>query len=188
MVATVTLDYQNTPTRTLAVTVDPGDGSKAPVYGRDLRNNPTVKLTSATASNLQGGADLCYHTILTVPVGAPVNVDLQAFVDVAGRTARSFARVKTMEFWLLGSDDTAAGLTGNGCSGVTIEPAASNGFNMFLAGTAPQLSLANGEDIEWKTRRAAGTVVDATHKVLTFTDLDGAIDAHVLVIITGGST
>jgi hypothetical protein len=188
MAVTTTLDYQGSPTRTLAFTVDQGDGSKAPVYGRDLRNVPAFKLASTTPNNEKGGADLCYHTILTVPVGAPVDVDLQAFVDIAGRTARSFARVKSIEFWLLGSDDTTGGLTGNACSGVTVKPAAANGFLMFLAGTAPELTLGNGDNIEWKTRLPGGKVVDASHKVLTFTDLDGVIDGHLLVIINGGST
>jgi hypothetical protein len=185
MAVTTALAYESNPTRTLAFSVDNGDGSKVPVYGRDLRNSPAVKLTSATPNNQQGGADLSLHEILTVPVGAPVTIDLQAFVDVAQRTARSFARVKTVEFWLLGSDDAALG--GNACTGLTVEPGAANGFLGFLAAVGDKLVLGNGDRVEISTRRAAGWVVDATHKTLTLTDTDGAINAVVLVIINGGS-
>ena len=185
--ATVTLNFQSSPSRTLAVSVDNGDGSKVPVYGRDLRNVPVVNLSSGTANNAQGGANLSLHEVLTVPVGAPVTIDLTTFTDVAGRPTQSMARVKTIEFWLLGSDDTANGLTGNGCTGVSIGPAASNGFDMFLSGTTPAVVLGNGERVEWTTRKAAGLTVDATHKSITLTNNDGAIAAHVLITINGGS-
>ena len=185
MAVTTALAYESNPTRTLAFSVDNGDGSKVPVYGRDLRNSPAVKLTSAVANNLQTGADLSYHEILTVPVGSPVTIDLQSFTDVAKRTTRSMARVKTVEFWLLGSDDAALG--GNACTGVTIEPGATNGFLGFLAAAGDKIPLGNGDRFEISTRRAAGWPADATHKTITLTDTDGAIDAHVLIIINGGS-
>lgn len=184
--ATVTLTYENSPTRTLAVSVDEGDGSKVPVYGRDLRNSPRVALSSGTAPAAVGGANECYHAILTVAGGADTDIDLQAFVDVALRTGRSMARAKTIEFWLLGTADTALG--GNACSGVTITPGAVNGCLMFLADASDGIVLGNGDRVEWTTRRAAGNVVDATHKVINVLNDDAVVSAKVLIIINGGAT
>jgi hypothetical protein len=187
MAVTVSLSFADNPSRTLAVTKDFGDGSAKPVYGRDLRNNPALALSSGTANNAKGGADLAYHTILTVPVGAPVTLDLQAITDVAERTTRSFARVKYMEFWLLGGDDTTS-LSGNACTGATVGAGATNGFLPFLADPTDKHTLGNGGFARLGDRTAAGLTVDGTHKTLTFTDLDGAVDAHVMVTIVGGSS
>jgi hypothetical protein len=185
MPTVVTLDYACNPTRTLAVTVDEGDGSKQPIYGRDLRNNPSVVLTSQTPAAQAGGADLAYAAILVVPAGTNVDIDLQDFTDVAKRANQSFVRIKSVEFWLLGSGDTSP--AGNACEGVTIKPGTTNGNTLFLAGTAPQISLGNGERVEWSTRKAAGKTVDATHKVVNVACTDVSVDARLLVQIVGGS-
>lgn len=191
MAITVALDW-NDCTRVLTYTKDYGDGSTKPVYGRNLANTPTLKLTSGVANNVQTGADLAYHTVLTVPVGAPVTLDLTAFTDLAERATRAFARLKYAEFWLLGTSASPgyndATLGGNACTGVTIGAGATNGFSAFLADPTDKVTLGNGDYARFGTRRALGWTVDSTHKNLLLTDLDGAVDAHVLMILLGGSS
>lgn len=183
----VTLDYNCNPTRTLAVSVDAGDGSKIAIYGRDLRNTPIVTITNkdALANNAIGGGDLALSAIFTIAPSGTLDIDLQAFIDVAQRAAQSFARVKSVEFWLLGVNDVPAGTV---CSGVTITPGGTNGWNLFLADATSGLSLPNTGRLNFDVRTALGLVVDATHKVVHVVNDDAGVAAKFFAQIVGGGT
>jgi hypothetical protein len=167
-----------------ATTAPAGDDFQAPSFSVSV-TKPQVALKDTAANNAVGGANQALALVLSIPGAGNVSVDLQNFANVAGQPAASLARVKYLMVRLLSAEDDAAGTA---CSGVEVKPHTTNGWTGVFKDATSTIVLGNGDLFKWATRKAGGVVVDATHKVLLFTNVDPSVTAKVQVIIAGGST
>jgi hypothetical protein len=167
-----------------ATTAPPGDDFQAPSFSVSV-TKPQVALKDSAANNAVGGANQALALVLSIPGAGTASVDLQAFVNVAGQAASSFARVKYVMIRLLSAEDDAAGTA---CSGVEVKPHSTNGWTGLFKAATDTIVVGNGDLFKWATRKAGGITVDATHKVLLFTNVDPSVTAKVQVIIAGGSS
>lgn len=147
-------------------------------------------LTHSIANSAALGVDEAYFLLLTVAASGTATIDLSALVDVAGATVTLVGgRLKGWRFHLLGLAETAPDTTpGTACSGVTVGPAAANGFQFNLDDATATLKIHNASVEHHGDGTAAGYTVDATHKLITITNLDVANAAVLLATIAGCTT
>lgn len=181
-----TLKFDDNNNAQLAVTRAAAYGdATAPTYKASFQA-PQINLSKNAANNAVGGADQVYSALLSIAGSGNTTIDLQSFTNFAGETSCSFTRIKYLMIRLLSVEDDAT--NGSACSGITVEPDASNGWTGLLAAAGDKITLGNGDMIKFGTRRAAGVTVGASNKVLKITNTDGSVAAKVQVTIVGGSS
>ncbi len=159
---------------------------KKPSFAVDL--SPALTLAKTIANAAAGGADNLLAAVYEAgATGGTIDVDLQAFVDIANQSAQSMARVKVLIVQLLRAADDPD--NGNAATGAEIAVGATNGWLGIFKAVGDAIKLQPGQINLFATPSAGGWTVDATHKVLTITNTDaGALPARVLVVAAGGST
>jgi hypothetical protein len=159
-------------------------------------NSTTLKKSFATGTSaanaaVGGGDELC-SSITSIAASGTATIDLTSMTEITGATGISLARLKGILIRLLSVVDDAT--NGTACNGITFGNAATNGFtsqaaNRGFLGTAASVhDLGNGDAYSYGTARAAGVLVDATHKEIKVVNLDGAVAAKVEISIQGAST
>lgn len=147
--------------------------------------DPVVSISQEVANGAVGGGDLLVSSITSIAGAGTATIDLTALNDVLERSGGSFARLKYVEFFLLGSaDDTV----GTAASQVTIGNAATNANQLFLGGDTHTVVLRNGDFVCYGSRQAGGLAVDGTNKSVLITNNDATLTAKVRVTLVGGTT
>jgi hypothetical protein len=126
-------------------------------------------------------ADRLYYDHRTLGAGASETIDLFGGA-LASPYGTPFNVTKLYEFVLL-LDASPAG------SAVSVGPGASNGFDAPWSGTTPAAKVPNGYAgglyVMPPAVNAAGRVVDATHRNVTITNLDGAVGVGYTLFLVG---
>jgi hypothetical protein len=185
MAAFDTLSFSFTPSRTLSAKANKTGATFQPIQNVTTLNTPGVTVGTTIANASAGGGDMVLSKIYSIGASSSTTIDLTSFTDFLERTGGALARVKYLEAWLLSAADDAT--SGTAASSVTIGDAASNPFLWRLGGTTPTFTLANGEQVIWSARSAAGIAVGSA-KNLKIANNDAGVAAAVLVTIVGGTT
>jgi hypothetical protein len=170
-----------------------GQGAKNPV-GQDYQpieepiaiSKQVGPFLQSNANNAALGANELISQIFTIAASGNLSLDLTNLTDILFQASISLARVKGILIRLLSATDDAT--NGNGCSGVTIGNATSNGFPMFLANTTSEMVLGNGEFVCWATPGASGLAVSGTSKNLYLVNNDASNAAKVQITLLGGTS
>jgi hypothetical protein len=167
-----------------ARTTREGASFRKPSYG--FNSNPSFNLAHTIANAAAGGANSAIGKVFEAAASGTVDVDLQAFEDIAEQAAQSVVRLKVLVFQLLRAADDAD--NGNACTGCEVTPHATNGFTSLIKAAGDAIKLQSGQICVFATPSAGGWTVGATNKVLTITNTDATLPARVLVVAAGGST
>lgn len=157
----------------------------APTYKAAFQA-PQISLSKVAANAEVGGADQVYSALTTIAGGGNTTIDLQSFTNFAGETSCSFTRVKYLMIRLLSVEDDAT--NGSACTGITVEPDATNGWTSLIAAAGDKIKLTNGDCVKYMTKSAGGIAVGASNKVLKITNTDGSVSAKVQITVVGGSS
>lgn len=180
------LTFQFSASRQITAEVSKTGSNYQPIKINPVLTTPKISIKSSVANAAVGGGDTALSAVYSITGGGTASIDLTTFTDIMERSGGSFARIKYIEFFLLGTADDAE--IGTAASSVTIGNAASNANAMFLGDQAHEIVLQNGEFCCWGTRKAAGLTVDSTHKAVLITNNDGSVTAKLQVTMIGGST
>jgi hypothetical protein len=166
---------------------------------KPLAGMPATVASNSLAKRIawQTGAGLnqcdeLYAAVRTLLAGSNETLDLAAggLVNPVGDASITFARIKGMRIYLLGTADTASdGVTvGTACSGITLGGSGST-FLGPLGGTTPSFTLQNGMVFGWGTPTSAGFPVGAgSTDTLKVTNNDGAVAAVYEIVLFGSKT
>ena len=160
--------------RTSTVAGQPLDGS-GPLVGSYQR-----KLLSTTAAASQGGGNLLFSDIITVPASSTYTFDLRAFTDVMGRASQVMVRVKSFYAILLNSSLDSA--VGTACSGVVLGNSGANGNKLWMNLVASTHTFENGSELFVWNNSAAGWATASNSKDLLFTNSDSVAGMMLLEI------
>lgn len=143
--------------------------------------NPKRATNYTKGTNTLGQINEVYSKIISVPVGAPVTIDLTSIADILGTTF-AFVRVKG---WLIRVLTAAEDPTGNAAVSVTVGNAGANAFPFNLSVATTTVLVKNGAGWGYDEPSAAGITVDGTHKNVMLTNNDGALAAAIQVTFWG---
>ncbi len=156
-----------------------------------------LNLGTSAANAAVGGADELYSAITSLAFGASASIDLTALVDILQTSGVSLARVKAIMIRVLSAtDDTTIGtaatplLIDNTVTNALSSQSSAGWFANAAEGAAngSRFHIATGGALLWMTPSATGLVVDGTHKLIKFTNSDGALTMKVQLTVLGGST
>lgn len=180
------LTFQFSASRQITAEVNKTGSNYQSIKVNPVLTTPKISIKKTVANAAAGGGDTVLSSVFSITGGGTATIDLSSFTDIMERSGGSFARIKYIEFFLLGTADDAS--VGTAASSVTIGNAASNANAMFLGDQAHEVVLQNGDFICYGSRKAAGITVDGTHKSILITNNDGSVTAKLQVTIVGGST
>ena len=153
-------------------------------------SNPNSNLNSdsktITWKSLGAGAgqvNIVAVGLLSIAAAGSAALDLTNIADVLGGAANALATLKGYKFQLLSTADDP--VNGSGCTSITIGNSGANEHPLNLGAGTMTIVLNNGEAAGWATAAAAGRPVDATHKVIKFTNNDAVNPAKVRYVIWG---
>lgn len=110
-----------------------------------------------------------YVAVPTIAASSSTTIDLTSVADLLG-TSLVFTKVKAIQVQPTGAN-------------ITVAPAASNG--LVWMGT---ITVKNGGLFCWSESISdTGTVVDSTHKSLTFTNLSASVSVAVSIYLLGST-
>lgn len=153
-------------------------------------SNLTKNVNYGKGTNTVGNADTVVCATVSIAATATGNYFLSSgtpsFTDLLGQAGVIFARIKSLTIQLLSpSDDPIT--PGTLASSITIG-AGTHPFVGNLAGTAPTITLNNGDVHSWATGNAAGYVVtNGSNDQLNVVNNDAGLAAKVRFIIVGSS-
>jgi hypothetical protein len=172
-----------------------GSDYSANVNASTIKKSLAVGTSAANAA--VGGADELYSAVTSLTASASASIDLTAIADILNQAGISLARVKGILIRVLSATDD--NVIGTAAVGVVIDGTVTNAlssqsnsgwFSNAAEGAAggSKLTVPNGGFVAFGTPSAGGVVVDATHKVIKITNLDGAVTAKCQISVMGGST
>lgn len=152
---------------------------------------------TSVANAVAGGGDELYSAVTSLAFGASASIDLTSLTDILQTSGVSLARVKWIMIRVLSTtDDSSIGtaatplLIDNTVTNALSSQSSAGWFANAAEGAAngSRFHVPNGGILLFGTPSAAGLVVDGTHKIIKFTNSDGAVTMKVQLTVFGGST